>query len=62
MEVDHKVEIGGVAAFNGDWNVMIRKIFPRPVSEHLQALCIVCHNKKTNNWLNASRQFERKRR
>lgn len=62
MEVDHKVEIGGVGGFTGDWNETISKIFPRPVSEHLQALCIVCHNRKTNNYMNAGKQWERKSR
>ena len=62
MEVDHKVEIGGVSAFDGDWNVMIAKIMPRPVSEHLQALCIPCHMRKTRNFMNAAVQWERKKR
>lgn len=61
LEVDHIVEIGGVTSFNGDWNEMIRKIMPRPVSEHLQAICIVCHTRKTKNFMNASKQWERKK-
>jgi len=60
MEVDHKVEIGGVTSFNGDWNEMISKVFPRPVSEHLQCLCIACHQRKTQNFMNAAVQWVRK--
>lgn len=61
MEVDHIVEIGGVTSFNGDWNEMISKVMPRPVSKHLQALCVFCHTRKTRNYLAASVQWERKK-
>lgn len=61
MEVDHIVEIGGVTSFNGDWNEMISKIMPRPVSEHLQALCQWCHLRKTRNFMNAQKQWRRKK-
>lgn len=60
MEVDHIVEIGGATSFNGDWNEMIFKIMPRPVKEHLQALCIFCHARKTKNYMNARDQWKRK--
>jgi len=60
MEVDHITEVGGVTSFNGDWNEMIRKIMPRPVSEHMQALCIGCHLKKTNNYNSAMTKYVRK--
>lgn len=60
MEVDHIVEIGGVGSFNGDWNDMIARIMPRPVSEHLQCLCVACHQRKTKNFMNAAVQWVRK--
>lgn len=60
MEVDHKVEIGGIASFNGDWNDMISRVMPRPVGQHLQALCVFCHARKTRNYMSASGQWERK--
>lgn len=62
MEVDHKVEIGGVTSFNGDWNEMVAKVLPRPVQDHLQALCVWCHARKTKNYMAASSQWERKKR
>jgi 5-methylcytosine-specific restriction endonuclease McrA len=61
MEVDHIVEIGGVSEFNGDWNETIKKIFPRPVLEHLQALCISCHLKKTRLYASARTKYIRKK-
>lgn len=61
MEVDHIVEIGGATSFNGDWNEMIRKIFPRPVKDHLQALCVFCHLRKTKNFMSAQGQWERRK-
>ena len=61
MEVDHIVEIGGVTSFNGDWNEMIFKIMPRPAEKHLQVLCVWCHKKKTQNYLNAAEQWKRKK-
>lgn len=60
MEVDHIVEIGGVTSFNGDWNEMIDKIMPRPVSKRLACLCIWCHQKKTKNYMGAQKQWKRK--
>lgn len=60
MEVDHIVEIGGVNSFNGDWNEMISRVMPRPVSKYLQALCCFCHARKTNNYMNAKSQWKRK--
>lgn len=57
MEVDHIVEIG---AFSGDWNLEIKKVFPRPEWKHLQALCIVCHLKKTKAFNSARSRWKRK--
>lgn len=62
MEVDHIVEIGGVTSFNGDWNEMIARIFPRPVEKHLQALCGPCHLKKTLKFTSARTLWKRKPR
>lgn len=62
MEVDHIKEIGGVTSFNGDWNEMIFKIMPRPVSEFLQVLCIACHMKKTGAFNSAQSRWKRKGR
>lgn len=61
MEVDHIVEIGGVTEFNGDWNETIGRIFPRPVTEHLQVLCQSCHKKKTGDYNSARSKWKRKR-
>ena len=60
MEVDHIVEIGGVTSFCGDWNKMIERIFPRPVQDHLQCLCIPCHARKTGRYNAAPSKFTRK--
>lgn len=62
MEVDHIVEIGGYTEHTGDWNETIAKIFPRPVSKHLQALCGKCHLKKTNQYNSARTKWVRKER
>lgn len=61
LEVDHIVEIGGKTKFAGDWNETIAKIFPRPVEEHLQVLCVICHMKKTKKYNSARSMYERKR-
>lgn len=58
MEVDHIVEIG---SFDGDWNEYLFRHFP-VVETGLQALCLVCHLKKTKAWNSAQSQWERKRR
>lgn len=60
VEVDHINEIGGITAFTGDWNLVFKKMFPRPVEEHLQVLCSPCHLKKTAAYMNAGLRFERK--
>jgi 5-methylcytosine-specific restriction endonuclease McrA len=62
MEVDHKKEIGGIGSFNGDWTEMISKVFPRPVEEHLQLLCVYCHLKKTKAFAAANSKWQRKPR
>lgn len=61
LEVDHIIEIGGVTSFNGDWNEMISKIMPRPVCDHLQALCLACHMRKTNKYTSANLKYKRKK-
>lgn len=60
LEVDHIKEIGGITEFNGDWNEVIGKMFPRPVEDHLQVLCIPCHKKKTKQFMSAIHKFQRK--
>lgn len=60
MEVDHIEEIGGITAHTGDWNVVIDKMFPRPVHEHLQVLCIACHLRKTKQFMSAIHKYKRK--
>lgn len=62
MEVDHIEEIGGVGGFTGDWNETIGRIFPRPVTDHLQALCIPCHLRKTKKYLAAHLKYDRKKK
>lgn len=62
MEVDHIVEIGGIGDFNGDWNETIARIFPRPVSDHLQVCCAPCHLKKTAAYKNARLRYQRKKK
>ena len=62
MEVDHIKEIGGVTGHTGDWNETIAKIFPRPVQDHLQALCIPCHARKTGAYNSARSQYSRKKK
>jgi len=54
LEVDHISEVGG---FKGDWNSIIESMYcPQ---DNLQALCFVCHSKKTSKF-NASLRFSRK--
>jgi 5-methylcytosine-specific restriction endonuclease McrA len=54
LEVDHIVEIG---PFNGDWNDFIKRMYCD--QSNLQALCMVCHKRKTSNF-NSTLRFERK--
>ena len=61
MEVDHIVEIGGITKFSGDWNEVISKVFPRPVLEHMQCLCISCHLKKTKQYMAAAHKYVRRK-
>jgi 5-methylcytosine-specific restriction endonuclease McrA len=56
MEVDHIVEIG---SFEGDWNTYLARHFPDPATG-LQALCIVCHLKKTAVYNSARTRWSRK--
>jgi 5-methylcytosine-specific restriction endonuclease McrA len=60
VEVDHIVEIGGVTGHCGNWNDTISRIFPRPVSEHLQVLCVACHARKTAAYSSARSRWQRK--
>lgn len=61
LEVDHIIEIGGATGHAGDWNETIAKMFPRPVEDHLQVLCRLCHTKKTKKYNSARSLYERKR-
>ena len=61
LEVDHIFEIGGITEFSGDWNETIAKVFPRPVEKYLQALCHVCHSKKTLKYMAASHKYKRRK-
>lgn len=61
MEVDHIVEIGGVSEHTGDWNETISRIFPRPVQDHLQCLCVACHQRKTGAYNSARSKWKRKK-
>lgn len=54
LEVDHIVEIG---PFTGDWTAYISKMFCG--QDNLQALCSLCHQKKTSGY-NATLKFKRK--
>jgi len=60
MEVDHIVEIGGYTSFNGSWDDMFARMFPRPVEKHLQCLCKACHARKTGAYNAASVNMKRK--
>lgn len=55
LEVDHIVEIG---PFEGDWNKFVSKVFCG--QDNLQALCIVCHKRKTS-FFNSRLKYERKK-
>lgn len=56
MEVDHIIEIG---SFNGDWNLYVPRVFCG--QDNLQALCVVCHLKKTKKFNSARTRWKRKR-
>jgi len=56
MEVDHIEEIG---PFKGDWHDFIMRMYFCSQS-NLQALCFVCHQRKTQIFTNALRAFKRK--
>lgn len=55
MEVDHIVEIG---SFSGSWDDFINRMYCE--QDNLQALCQVCHKKKTIAFNNASLRYRRK--
>lgn len=55
MEVDHIEEVG---PFQGDWNDYIRRLYFCG-QQNLQALCSVCHQKKTSGF-NATLRYKRK--
>lgn len=54
LEVDHIERIGG---FTGDWNEMVTRMYCG--QDNLQALCLVCHGKKST-LENAKHRFVRK--
>lgn len=54
LEVDHIIEIG---PFLGSWDVYIPKMFCG--QDNLQALCDVCHKRKTSGF-NAALRYVRK--
>lgn len=56
LEVDHITEIG---AFCGDWNNTLLRMLPSV--DDLQALCTICHMKKTNAFNAANTKWKRKR-
>lgn len=58
LEVDHVVEIGG---FKGDWNEFISRMYSR-IKASMQALCLVCHKRKTAAYMNAKMRYTRKPR
>lgn len=58
MEVDHITEIG---SFKGDWNDFINKVYDWS-RKNLQALCIVCHKKKTKKFNAATTRWQRKKK
>jgi 5-methylcytosine-specific restriction endonuclease McrA len=54
LEVDHIKEIGG---FKGDWNKIVNSMYcPQ---KNLQALCFICHQKKTSK-MNSRLRYQRK--
>lgn len=55
MEVDHIVEVG---PFKGSLNKFVERLYCG--QDNLQALCIVCHSKKTSGF-NSTRLHERKK-
>ena len=61
MEVDHIKEVGGISEFTHNWEETIHRLFPRPVEEHLQVLCAVCHSRKTAAYLSAKARYKRKK-
>lgn len=54
LEVDHILEVG---PFTGDWNTFISRMYCS--LDNLQALCTICHMRKTNNF-NATLRYARK--
>jgi len=56
LEVDHIIEVG---PYSGDIHLYASKLYCG--QDNLQALCQVCHQKKTSNF-NASLLFKRKQR
>jgi 5-methylcytosine-specific restriction endonuclease McrA len=54
LEVDHIIEIG---PFKGDWGDFVNRMYCG--QDNLQALCLVCHSRKTSKF-NSSLRFTRK--
>lgn len=55
LEVDHIEEVG---PFSGDWNDFLSRMFCD--QSNLQALCVSCHQKKTNVYANQRVGWKRK--
>ena len=58
IEVDHINEIG---PFENDWNLFIEKMYFCG-QENLQALCLVCHSRKTSIFASAISRYKRKQK
>lgn len=56
LEVDHIIEIG---PFQNDWKDFLERMYCG--QENLQALCFVCHSRKTSKF-NSTLRFTRKNR
>lgn len=56
LEVDHIKEIGG---FKGDWHEIVMRMYFCGQG-NLQALCSICHQKKSSNY-NAKLKYKRKK-
>lgn len=47
VQKDHVVPVVKLSGFNGDWNDVIKRLFPGP--DGYQILCFTCHFTKTQN-------------
>lgn len=63
LEVDHIHEVAGDRSAVRDWTELlerIKRLYARPVGNHLQVLCKVCHQRKTASYMNATKRYTRK--